>query len=162
MCLTKDGDFLFNTRNSRELVGKNAIWKEISDEIILFNNNIMRVRFITNVISIYVAYYFNSIKGKSDLEKIKKVTTNVAAIYAKDLKKILIPIPSIQEQQEIVRILDDLFAKEQNAKDLIDLIDQIEAIKKTILGQAFRGQLGTNEAREESAVELLKDMLNRK
>lgn len=51
--------------------------------------------------------------------------------------------------------LDNLFAKEQNAKDLCDLIDQIEAMKKTILGKAFRGELGTNEVGEECAIELL-------
>lgn len=37
------GDFLFNTRNSRELVGKTALFR--SDDLYLFNNNLLRVRF---------------------------------------------------------------------------------------------------------------------
>ena len=43
--------------------------------------------------------------------------------------------------------------------DLCDQIDQIETIKKTILGKAFRGELGTNVVGEASAVALLKQAL---
>ena len=71
-------------------------------------------------------------------------------------------LPSRTEQQEIVRILKVLFAKEQTAQDLCDQIDQIDTIKKTILGKAFRGELGTNVVGEESAVELLKQVLQGK
>lgn len=63
------------------------------------------------------------------------------------------------EQQEIVRILDNLFEKEQSAKDLFNVIDNINLIKKSILGRAFRGELGTNDPAEESARELLKEVL---
>jgi len=71
-------------------------------------------------------------------------------------------LPSGTEQQEIVRILEVLFAKEQTAQDLCDQIDQIDTIKKTILGKAFRGELGTNVVGEESAGELLKQVLQGK
>ena len=39
------GDFIFNTRNSYELVGKNAVWNIDLQSKVLFNNNIMMVRF---------------------------------------------------------------------------------------------------------------------
>lgn len=74
------------------------------------------------------------------------------------ISKFKISLPILKEQHEIVRILDDLFAKEQDAKDLCDQIDQIDTIKKTILGKAFRGELGTNEAGEACAVSLLKEI----
>lgn len=76
------------------------------------------------------------------------------------LNTIPVKSPTLNEQHEIVRILDDLLAKEQNAKDLCDQIDQIEAIKKTILGKAFRGELGTNQDGEASARELLQQILS--
>jgi Type I restriction modification DNA specificity domain. len=84
---------------------------------------------------------------------------NQGNVSSKFVENIKIPFPTLPEQLEIVRILDDLFAKEQNAKDLCDLIVQIETIKKTILGKAFRGELGTNEAGEGSALNLLKKMI---
>ncbi|RBP61045.1 hypothetical protein DES36_11544 [Alkalibaculum bacchi] len=38
-------------------------------------------------------------------------------------------------------------------------IDKIDLIKKAILARAFRGELGTNDSSEGSAVELLKECL---
>lgn len=71
----------------------------------------------------------------------------------------LLPIPdfTVDEQLEIVRILDNLLAKEQQAKEVAEkVLEQIDLIKKAILARAFRGELGTNDPGEENAVELLK------
>ena len=40
------------------------------------------------------------------------------------------------------------------------VIEQIDTMKKAILARAFRGELGTNDPNEESAVELLKKVLS--
>ena len=154
------GDFLFNTRNSYELVGKNAVWNIDSQNKVLFNNNIMRVRFKHGINPFLVSFYLNSKEGKLELDKCKKNTTNIAAIYAKNLNQIQIPIMSKDEQTEIVRILDVILAKEQQAKEAAEgVLEQIDLIKKAILARAFRGELGTNDPSEESAVELLKQVL---
>ena len=70
--------------------------------------------------------------------------------------------PSIQEQQEIVRILDDLLDKTSAAASLCDQIDQIDQLKKTILAKAFRGELDTNDPAEESAEKLLREVLRQR
>ena len=70
----------------------------------------------------------------------------------------LLPIPdfTVDEQLEIVRILDNLLAKEQQAKEVAEkVLEQIDLIKKAILARAFRGELGTNDPSEENAKELL-------
>ena len=68
-------------------------------------------------------------------------------------------LPSVPEQTEIVRILDDLLAKEQQAKEAAEkVLEQIDLIKKAILARAFRGELGTNDPTEESATELIKNI----
>lgn len=68
-----------------------------------------------------------------------------------------ISLPRENEQCEIVRLLDNLLAKEQQAKESAEgVLEQIDLIKKAILARAFRGELGTNNPSEESAVELLK------
>ena len=77
-----------------------------------------------------------------------------------NIKDIETPVPSIEEQTEIIRILDNLLAKEQQAKEAAEgVLEQIDLIKKAILTRAFRGELGTNDPSEESAVELLKQVL---
>jgi type I restriction enzyme S subunit len=71
-----------------------------------------------------------------------------------------IELPSIQEQKEIVRILDKLLKEESKIEELTQLEEQIELIKKSILAKAFKGELGTNCEEDESALELLKEILN--
>ena len=71
-----------------------------------------------------------------------------------------VPVPLVDEQTEIVRILDSLFAKEQQAKEAAEaVLEKIDLLKKSILARAFRGELGTNDPTEESALELLKSVL---
>lgn len=78
----------------------------------------------------------------------------------KGLRAMTIPRPNIAEQIEIVRILDGFFAREQSAKEAAEaVLDQINLMKKSILARAFRGELGTNDPSEESAVELLKQII---
>lgn len=85
---------------------------------------------------------------------------NLPRISEKEVSGILVNVPTLSEQSEIVRIIDDLLAKEQQAKELAEnAITKIDIIKKSILARAFRGELGTNNPADESAVELLKRML---
>lgn len=84
---------------------------------------------------------------------------NISITQSRNLE---ILIPSIQEQKEIVRILDNLLENEQKAKELCDVIDKIDHMKKTILARAFRGELSTNNPDEENALELLKEVLKEK
>ena len=66
-------------------------------------------------------------------------------------------MPTIEEQAQIVLLIDDLLAKEQQAKEAAEgVLEQIDLIKKAILARAFRGELGTNDPTEESAQELMK------
>lgn len=81
-------------------------------------------------------------------------------INLKILNAVEMNIPPVTEQTEIVRILDDLLAKEQQAKEAAEaVLEQIDLMKKSILARAFRGELGTNDPTEESAVELVKNII---
>ena len=63
----------------------------------------------------------------------------------------------------IIRLLGSSLEKEQQTKNIAEsVLDQIDLMKKSILARAFRGELGTNDPSEESAVELLKRGLEKK
>lgn len=81
-------------------------------------------------------------------------------INQKELGRIVVPVCSMEEQKEIVRILDRLLEDEFKLEELTQLGEQIELIKISILARAFRGELGTNCEEDESALELLKTILN--
>lgn len=89
----------------------------------------------------------------------KAVGGNQPNYNSKIIGDFVLYLPSIQEQQEIVRILDNFFEKEDKSKELLDMIDQIEEMKKSILARAFRGQLGTHSDDDEPAIELVKKIL---
>lgn len=98
-------------------------------------------------------------------DKASSIATGTAQLTVpiKGLRAMTIPRPNIAEQVEIVRILDGFFAREQSAKEAAEaVLDQIDLMKKSILARAFRGELGTNDPSEESAVELLKRGLEKK
>ena len=86
---------------------------------------------------------------------------NQLNLSATIIGKLIIALPSFSEQEEISRLLDIILEKENDAKEVAEsVIDQIDMMKKTILSRAFRGELGTNDPSEESAVELLKEILS--
>lgn len=105
----------------------------------------------------YLLYYF--MRNYWDIRE-KAVGGNQLNLSLTIIKELNIEIPPIDEQVEIVQILDDLFAKEQQTKEAAEaVLEQIDLMKKSILARAFRGELGTNDPSEESAVELLKQLI---
>ena len=116
----KENDFLFNTRNSYELVGKTCLYKSDYKNPTLFNNNILRVTFKDYIIPQFAAYVFSTASILEDLEKMKSGTTSVVGIYYKSLKNLKIPIPPLSEQKQIVDILDQTFTAIDQAKANIE------------------------------------------
>jgi len=137
-----NGDFLFNTRNSYELVGKTCIFEMDGEETILFNNNIMRVRFIEKINSHFINYAFSSKTVIENLDHFKSGTTNVSAIYYKDLKNLSLSIPPFPEQQSIVAKLDALSTETKKLEAIYNRkLTDLEELKKSILQKAFNGEL---------------------
>ena len=109
------------------------------------------------VLSEYIYYLFNTIQQELEANAPATAQKN---INLKVLNGTVVTVPKTEEQQEIVRILDSLLEKQQQAKSSAEqVLDQIDTMKKAILARAFRGELGTNDPAEESAVELVKSVL---
>lgn len=111
-------------------------------------------------INTYFLWYL--LQSQEMYQKASSIAKGVAQLTVpiKGLRLMDFNCPSEEEQIEIVRILDSLLEKEDTSKDNAEsIIDQIETMKKAILARAFRGELGTNDPEEESAVELLKQIL---
>ncbi|KEI08619.1 hypothetical protein Z957_06950 [Clostridium sp. K25] len=107
----------------------------------------------------YINYKIHSIRNK--IYSIGTGTT-FPNISRKQIGELDIEFPPLEEQKEIVRILDKLLDEENKIEKLTNLENQIELTKKSILAKAFRGELGTNDPSEESAMELLKEVLQEK
>ena len=120
-----------------ELVGKTAVVRGI--EGWLFNNNILRVKFSESFSSDYVNDFFSSSEGKSQLANRKTGTTNVAAIYYKDLKTIEIPIAGTKEQHEIIAKIATARALTASLRHTFsEKAEHLRALKSSILAQELQ------------------------
>lgn len=108
--------------------------------------------------SVMFFYYFWSSKTKQ-LRAINKGAAQ-PNLNTDIIKNVGIELPSLEEQREIVRIVDELLAKEQRVTDIAkETLAQIDTMKQAILAKAFRGELGTNDPAE-PPVTLEKDGAN--
>ena len=134
-CL-RDGDFLFNTRNSRELVGKTALFR--GNELYLFNNNLLRVRFVETAHPEYVVAAFKTQYVQNELELRKSGTTNVFAVYYKDLRTLPIPLPPLPLQQTFATRIASIEALKATHRRALAALDALFA---SLQQRAFAGQL---------------------
>lgn len=137
----RTGDVLFNTRNTLELVGKVAIWRDELPEA-HFNSNIMRMGFDVDRVgsNAYMNYVLNTARSISALRSIATGTTSVAAIYGRDFRNVYLPLPSSKrEQRDIAEALTDIDA----------FIDSLEHLltKKRHIKQGAMQELLTGKRR---------------
>lgn len=153
-CTAKKGDLLICNGGD---VGRAAIWDYDYD--ICLQNHISKLRKKQDNLEVrFFFYYFMLSKLKGN---INSKGIGISSLSAKDLLAMSVKLPTLQEQIEIVRILDNILLKQQQAKEKAeDVLEKIELIKKSILARAFRGELGTNDPDEESSLELLKMVLS--
>ena len=154
--ILKEKDILISIAGT---LGRTAIVKK-EDLPANINQAISFVRLIDNnkVLENFIILYLNSPIIKSTLLSQVKVTAipNLTLEIISDIK---FPLPPLEEQQEIVRVLDEVLENENKVKELLELEERIDILEKSILHKAFKGELGTQNSSDESALELLKEIL---
>ena len=155
----KDGDVLFNRTNSAELVGKTSIYR--GERPAIYAGYLIKLDYKRDkIIGDFFNYMLNSPKAKEYCNKVKTDGVNQSNINAKKIGAFEFDVPTILEQQEIVRLLDNLLSSEQSTVTACEeALTTIDTLKKSILARAFRGELGTNDPTESSAKELLQEIL---
>lgn len=156
------GDVLFTEGGDFDKLGRGTVW-EGQIKNCLHQNHIFVVRPNPEVLNPYfLSYQAGSRYGKAYFLSCSKQTTNLASINSTQLKNFPVLIPSIAEQEMIIKLINSFLEKELHAKEVADaVLAQIDLMKKSILARAFRGELGTNDPSEESAVELLKKVFQK-
>ena len=153
------GDVLFNRTNSAALVGKTAIYR--GEHPAIYAGYLIKLDYDHDkIIGDYLNYALNTLDAKKYCNSVKTDGVNQSNINAKKIGAYSFNVPNIPEQEKIVSVIQKLLSKEQQAKEAAEaVLDQIDLMKKSILACAFHGELGTNDPSEESAVELLKQII---
>jgi type I restriction enzyme S subunit len=134
--IVRDGDLVFNRTNSKELVGKTAVFD--FDKEMAIAGYLIRVRFNERANPYYISSYLNSKHGKKTLIGMCKSIVGMANINAQELQEIRIMIPPINLQNEY----SELFRKIQLSKsNVITQINNSNKLFEKILQQAFKGEL---------------------
>lgn len=153
--ILQTGDVLVNIVGAS--IGRSAIFNR--ECLANTNQAVCLVRVKPKLLNEYLCYYFNSPLALRYYDD-NKVETARANISLANIRDMPIYLPSLWEQQEIVKRLNTMIEQEIEILATTEkAIEQINVIKKSILARAFRGELGTNDPFDESAEELLKRIL---
>ena len=105
-------------------------------------------------------YYYCCSKFFKKVIRERSCATTIYIINKTKTSKLPFPLPPIEEQKEIVKILDSILSKEKQVKEIAEKeIERLENLKENLLTRAFGGILGTNNPNEENSIELLKTVL---
>lgn len=139
--LLHDGDLLFNRTNSPELVGKSAVYH--SKQSASFASYLIRVRLFSEVCDPdFACYWINSAWGRAWAHLVKTDGVSQSNINGTKLAAMPIPLPPIEEQQEIVRRASDLLSRADELLSRLSSAERaVERISQAILAKAFRGDL---------------------
>ena len=134
------GDIVVNRTNSKELVGKCAVF-HLRDADYVFASYLIRFRLNgSKADSDYVVYYLSSPLGREQIDARSHGATNQFNINAGELRSIPIPLPPLDEQRRIVEYLDAVQAKvEAIRRYQAETQQEIEAMTGAVLERAFRG-----------------------
>ena len=149
-CTIKKGDLVLCNAGD---VGRAAIWN--FDEDICYQNPVSRLRpkiiGINNKLYLYLLMFYKEqgmLNGKG---------VGITSLSANDLLSGLFPLPPINEQNQIVTNIDNIFSQidylDENKSDLLSTIRQT---KSKILDLAIHGKLVPQDYNDEPAKELLK------
>lgn len=139
----EEGDLLLVRSNgSVDLVGRTALVTQ-GDLTSSYAGYLIRLRLNkTKVFPAYLNYAFQTYDMRVQIELPARSTTGVHNINTTEVKHLELTLPSLEEQQEIVKRVDRLFTLtasiEANYKEAMTRIDKIE---QSVLAKAFRGDI---------------------
>lgn len=108
--LIRRDDIVMSMANSRELVGKVAIVKDMPVEEATFGGFLGVLR-THKVMPLFVLHLLNTMYARSTLVDAASQTTNIANISLGKLNPFLVPLPPLEEQQRIVARIDELMSR---------------------------------------------------
>ena len=111
------GDLLFNRTNSKELVGKTAIF-DLDSKDFTFASYLIRVEINDEIASKeYVNYLFNSSILQYQKDLVSRQVTGQANINAQEMQTLLFPLPPLPVQQEIANHVSDVKDRIRSLKE---------------------------------------------
>lgn len=99
------GDLLFNRTNSKELVGKCAVFSETGDWV--FASYLIRVRLRAGeLLPQFASDFLSTNTGRLQIDRLSRQIIGMTNINAEELKGILLPLPPVSRQSELLAAMN--------------------------------------------------------
>jgi type I restriction enzyme S subunit len=140
------GDVLFNEGGDRDKLGRGWIWSGEIDPCI-HQNHVFRARLRDEDIDPrFVSWYANTM-GQAFFISHGRQTTNLASISKRQLAKLPIPLPPLDEQESIVKEIDrQLSVINELRREIGIAARRSSVLSRAILAEAFAGRLQESAA----------------
>jgi type I restriction enzyme S subunit len=148
----KKGDFIFGKIGT---IGKATVLP-IGIDYTLSANIILIQPKLIHVVASYLMFYLSSPVAMSEINK-QANSTSQSAFGIKKMRAFEFDLPPIEEQTEIVKQVESLFAFADQVEQRVKVAQaRINNLTQSILAKAFRGELVPQDPNDEPASELLK------
>lgn len=149
------GDVLMNEGGDRDKLGRGWVWEgQIQDCI--HQNHVFRARIKDAALHPKLLSWHGNTFGRAWFEANGKQTTNLASISLTNVKRLPVPVPPADEQQQMVEFTErHLEMLDAAAAGVAALRQRCEAFRRAVLAAAFAGRLDTYGEIEETASALL-------
>lgn len=158
----KNGDIIFAKITPCMENGKSAIVEGMKNGFGFGSTEFFVLRVSEHVNKKLIHFLIRSKRFRAEAKSVMSGAVGQQRVPKNFIEEYLFPLPPKAEQEKIVSILDSIFDNEDEIVEILSLESQLEILKKSILSKAFRGELGTNDPQEESALEILKEILREK
>ncbi len=133
--LLRDGDILFNRTNSKELVGKCAVFHASGEYV--FASYLIRLCVIADQASPdFIAYAINSSIGRLQIDALSRQIIGQANVNTDELRSLRIPLPPLSIQSDIVRRIEKdrqkIAGEKEKAEELKKRVEK--EVEEMILG----------------------------
>ncbi|MBO4165412.1 restriction endonuclease subunit S [Micromonospora antibiotica] len=149
------GDILLNEGQSPELLGRPALYRGFPGDV-AFTNSLLRFRAGPDVDPEWALLVFRRHMHAGRFSREVRITTNIAHLSATRFKAVEFPIPPLTEQREIVaRTADRLAGVERLIAEVEHAARNADALRASLLAEAFAGRLVPQDPNDEPASDLL-------
>lgn len=149
------GDVLLNEGQSPHLVGRPALYRGTPPNV-AFTNSILRFKARADVMPEWALMVFRRHLHAKRFMREVRITTNIAHLSSKRLKRVEFPIPPMDVQEQLVQRCDELLSGVDAMSTEAELsLVRAAALRSAILNRAFTGGLVPQDPTAAPTTELL-------
>ncbi|MEW2808103.1 restriction endonuclease subunit S [Streptomyces massasporeus] len=149
------GDVLLNEGQSPHLVGRPALYRGVPKDV-AFTNSLLRFKAGEGVLPEWALLVFRRHLHAKRFMREVRITTNIAHLSSKRLKKVEFPIPPLGVQKQLVQRCEELLSGVAAMDRQVAIgLRRADALRSALLRRAYTGGLVKQNSDDEPASNLL-------